>query len=189
MAIQELKHAEITGAILTAFYKVYNALGYGFVEARYAAALDRELRDSGRHVAREYATRVFYKGQEVGYHRLDFVVDLSVVVELKSTPVLLPYARRQLQNYLKATNLEVGILLHFGPKPAFERFYFPNDPANKASKPKLTPSWEQDFLDAMIELERRIEQELKEQGWKQDEDEFGDTEDPWDDDPPVGTPR
>jgi GxxExxY protein len=188
MAIQELKHAEITGAILTAFYKVYNELGYGFIEARYAAALDRELRDSGRHVAREFSTRVFYKGQEVGYHRLDFVVDLAVVIELKSTPILLPYARRQLQNYLKATNLEVGILLHFGPKPSFERFYFPNDPVNTPSRPKAPTQWERDVLDDLIELERQIEEELRNQGWKQD-DEFGDMEDPGDDDPPVGSPR
>jgi GxxExxY protein len=188
MAIQELKHAEITGAILTAFYKVYNELGYGFVEARYAAALDRELRDAGRHVAREYATRVFYKGQEVGYHRLDMVVDLAVVVELKSTPVLLPYARRQLQNYLKATNLEVGILLHFGPKPSFERFYFPNDPINTSVKPTIPPPWDAQAIDNLIELERLIEEELKDEGWKQD-DELGDMEDPSDDDPPVGSPR
>lgn len=188
MAIQELKHAEVTGAILTAFYKVYNELGYGFIEARYAAAMDRELRDSGRHVAREYATRVFYRGQEVGYHRLDMVVDLVVVVEIKATPVLLPYARRQLQNYLKATNLEVGILLHFGPKPTFERLYFPNDPVNKSIKPMIPPPWEADFIDAIIELERQIEQGLRDEGWKQD-GELDEFDDPGDDDPPVGSPR
>jgi GxxExxY protein len=174
MAIQELKHTEITGAILTAFYRVYNELGHGFIEARYAAALDHELRNAGRHVAREYSTRVFYKGHEVGFHRLDMVVDLAVVVEIKSTPVLLPYARRQLQNYLKATNLEVGMLLHFGPKPRFERHYFPNDPVNIAPNPKIRPKWEQDFLDDMIEMEREIEDRMQKEGWKSDED-FGDS--------------
>jgi GxxExxY protein len=184
MAIQELKHAETTGAVLKAFFKVYNELGYGFVEARYATALDRELRDAGRHVAREYATRVFYKGHEVGYHRLDMVVDLAVVVEIKSTPVLLPYARRQLQNYLKATNLEVGLLLHFGPKPKYERFYFPNLPMNKPSDPTIPPPWEADAIDNVIELERQIDEDLRENGWKSDD--FDDI-DP-DEDPPVGVP-
>jgi GxxExxY protein len=181
MAVQELKHAEITGAVLTAFYRVYNELGHGFVEARYTAAMEHELRNAGRHVAREFATRVYYRGQEVGFHRLDLVVDLAVVVEIKSTPVLASSARRQLQNYLKATNLEVGILLHFGPKPKFERHYFPNNPVNQAAKPMIRPQWEQDFLDDMIAMEREIEERLRFEGWRRDED----FDDPDLDDPDV----
>jgi GxxExxY protein len=191
MAIQELKHAEITGAILTAFYRVYNDLGYGFVEARYAAALDLELRNVGRHVTREYATRVYYRGHEVGFHRLDMVVDLAVVIEIKSTPVLLPYARRQLQNYLKSTNLEVGMLLHFGPKPRFERIYWPNNPINRVPEPRLPSPWENDAINDLIELERQLEAEADEEAreeWGKDDEGEEPGEPDADEDPPTAVP-
>jgi GxxExxY protein len=85
------------------------------------------LRDgplAARRVARELTVRVNYKGETIAHHRLDFVVDDRVVVELKATEVLAPHARAQLFNYLRATNLEVGLLLHFGPKPRVYRSLF-----------------------------------------------------------------
>ena len=104
---------------------MYNGLGFGFLETHYATALERELRAAGHSVAREYAVRLFFKGEELGFHRLDLVVDQSVVVEIKSTLALHPVSRRQLYNYLRATNLEVGLLLHFGPEPRFMRIFVP----------------------------------------------------------------
>jgi GxxExxY protein len=112
--------------IIGAFYEVYNRLGYGYLESHYAAALERELNGAGKQVAREYAVRVLYKGEEIGFHRLDMVVESAVVVELKSTPVLAPIARRQLYNYLRATNLEAGLLLYFGPEPRFQKVFVLN---------------------------------------------------------------
>lgn len=135
MAESNLARAEITRAIIGAFYDVYNSLGHGFIESNYAEALATVLRARGHHVAREYATRVYFEGQEIGFHRLDMVVDLKVVVELKSTPILAPFARRQLYNYLRATNLEVGLLLHFGPKPQFYRLFVPNRLRQNCEKP------------------------------------------------------
>lgn len=84
-------------------------------------ALERELRRRGHKVARELSVRVRYKGEELGAQRLDMVVDDVLVIEGKSTQALHPSATRQLYNYLRATNLELGLLLHFGPKPQFYR--------------------------------------------------------------------
>lgn len=121
MGTGELLHGTVTGSIIQAFYEVYNVLGYGFVEAIYAASLEGELRDRGHVVSREHAIRVMYKGREVGFQRADMVVDERVIVELKAVPALPPYAERQLLNYLRGTNLEIGLLLYFGPQPRFLR--------------------------------------------------------------------
>lgn len=88
---------------------------------RSLAALERELRVRGHRVARELAVRVRYKGEEIGMQRLDMVVDDVLVVEAKATHVLHESATRQLYNYLRATNLELGLLLHFGPRAQFFR--------------------------------------------------------------------
>jgi GxxExxY protein len=118
--------SELTRAIIGEFYHVFNLLGYGFIESHYASALERRLRSAGLDVSREYAVRVMFEGEEIGFHRLDMVVNGAVVVELKATPVLAPYARRQLYNYLRATGIEVGLLLHFGPVPKFHKVFVPN---------------------------------------------------------------
>jgi GxxExxY protein len=112
---------ELTGSVIGAFFEVYNALGFGFLESLYVAALERELLAHGHEVAREFAVEVFYKGESIGWQRLDLMVDGRLIVEVKSTRVLPPAATRQLYNYLHATQLEVGLLLHFGPEPHFYR--------------------------------------------------------------------
>ena len=114
----ELPSDRITRSIIGAFFEVYNTLGFGFLEHLYILALERELRSRGHTVAREFAVLVKYKGEALGHQRLDMVVDGEVIIEVKSTYKLEPEAGRQLYNYLKATNLEVGLLLHFGPKGA-----------------------------------------------------------------------
>lgn len=110
-----LLERKTTESIIGAFYEVYNTLGFGFLEHIYVMALERELIARGHHVAREVGVRVMYKGEHLGSQRLDMIVDGRVVVEIKSTLELHKLARRQLYNYLKGTNLEVGLLLHFGP--------------------------------------------------------------------------
>ena len=123
----ELQEAETTRAIIGAFYVVYNALGYGFLESLYMAALERELRERGHRVGREVYVPVMFRGAELGRQRLDMLVDEKVVVEAKATEILHPNASRQLFAYLRATRLEVGLLLHFGPKPRFHRVVCLND--------------------------------------------------------------
>ena len=121
MRDDHLPEAPITRAVIGAFFDVYNALGFGFLEHVYVMALEYELRSRGHDVARERAVRVIYKGWELATQRLDMIVDDRVVVETKSTTTLHSSASRQLYNYLRATNLQVGLLLHFGPEPRFHR--------------------------------------------------------------------
>lgn len=117
----ELYESELTHSVIGAFFEVHNNLGFGFLERFYVMALERELLGRGHRVAREVAVNVFYKGQELGSQRLDLIVDEKLVVETKATSDLHKSATRQLYNYLKASNLELGLLLHFGPEAKFYR--------------------------------------------------------------------
>jgi len=121
MAVGELLEARLTHSVIGAFYEVYNALGFGFLEHLYDTALERELVARGHRVAREVPVRVMYKGEELGIQRIDLIVDEKLVVETKSKYELHRALPRQLFNYLRATNLEIGLLFHFGPEPRFHR--------------------------------------------------------------------
>jgi GxxExxY protein len=125
----------LTRAIIGAFFRVYNRLGFGFLEHVYAAALEKELLGLGFRVSREFWVRIYYDGVELCQQRLDFVVNEKVVLELKSTLELHKGAPRQVLNYLRATNLEVGLLLHFGPDPKFYRLYAANTSKDHQSNP------------------------------------------------------
>ena len=118
----ELLDADRVHSIVGCFLAVYNYFGYGLSERVYSEALGYELRDRGHVVAQELSVAVRYKARHVASHRLDMVVDDKIVVENKATEKLCPADRMQLLNYLRASKYEVGLLLHFGPVPRFERF-------------------------------------------------------------------
>ena len=124
---------ELVYSIIGAFFEVYNTLGYGFLEHLYLKALERELLARGHKVAREVWVTVMYKGGELGKQRLDMVVDECIVIEIKSTHELPRNATRQLFNYLRATNLTAGMLLHFGPEPKFFRVSPPDSRSKSGS--------------------------------------------------------
>jgi GxxExxY protein len=117
----ELVLERLTHSVIGAFFDVYNELGFGFLEQIYVNALAVELRRRGHLVELEHPCCVSYRGIEIGWQRLDMVVDRALVIEVKSTSELHSSARRQLLNYLCATRLELGLLLHFGPKARFYR--------------------------------------------------------------------
>jgi GxxExxY protein len=121
MTFDPLLERATTKVIIESFYEVYITLGFGFREHRYSLALERELVDRGLTVQREVVVPIWYKGQVISTQRLDMVVADRVLVENKSSYVLPADAEEQLGNYLKATSLEVGLLLYFGPKPSFAR--------------------------------------------------------------------
>jgi GxxExxY protein len=123
MAQGELIYERLTHSVIGAFFDVYNGLGFGFLEAVYTTALERELRDRGHRVGREVLAPVRYKGELVARQRLDMVVDETLVVEVKSTYELHGAAPRQVYNYLRGTGLRLGLLLHFGPQPKFYRIF------------------------------------------------------------------
>ncbi|MCX6133141.1 MAG: GxxExxY protein [Ignavibacteriales bacterium] len=125
-------HEALTGKIISAFYTVYNGLGYGFLEKVYENALAIELRKKGLISEQQKRVEVFYDAQRVGDYYADLVVNDCVVLELKAAEVLAPEHEAQLINYLKSTEIEVGLLLNFGPKPQIVRRILTND--RKASK-------------------------------------------------------
>jgi GxxExxY protein len=122
-----LKHEDLTGQIIKAFYKVYNELGYGFLEKVYGNALALELERMGLGVRRQQPTRVYYFGRQVGDYYADLVVENLVIIELKCADGICEAFEAQLLNYLKATEIEIGLLLNFGPKPELRRKIFTND--------------------------------------------------------------
>lgn len=116
-----LLHGHITEQIIGGFHDVYREHGYGFAEAVYARSLAVELQHRGLRFDKEVSTEVFYRGVSVGFYRADLIVANAVIVEVKALQALTPGDERQALNYLKATNLEVALLLNFGPKPQFRR--------------------------------------------------------------------
>ncbi|MBA4139606.1 MAG: GxxExxY protein [Segetibacter sp.] len=122
-----MKHEEITNKIIKGFYKVYNTLGYGFLEKVYENALFFELKKEGLYVEKQKKIEVYYLGQLVGDYYADLIVSDLIIVELKAHECLLEEHDNQLINYLKATEIEVGLLLNFGKKPEVRRKIFDND--------------------------------------------------------------
>lgn len=123
----ELIHKDITDRILKAFYNVYNTLGFGFLEKIYENALMMELISMGLFCERQKPIKVFYKGSVVGEYFADIIVNNCVILELKAAETLMEEHGFQLLNYLKATEIEVGLLLNFGKKAQFKRKIFSNE--------------------------------------------------------------
>jgi GxxExxY protein len=122
----ELLHQELTDKIIRTFYFVYNELGYGYLEKVYERALVLELSETGMDVKQQQQVKVFYKSRPIGDYYADLLVNDAVVIEIKAVETLAENHKRQLQNYLKATTVEVGLLLNFGPAPQVIRKVFTN---------------------------------------------------------------
>lgn len=121
-----MEEKELTGQIIKDFYTVYNTLGYGYLESVYQNAIMLELIDSGLKVEAEKAIAVHYNGHVVGTFAADLVVEGRVIVELKAKESLNGADEAQLTNYLRATEIEIGLLFNFGRSPEFKRKYFSN---------------------------------------------------------------
>ena len=120
-------YEDITGKIIKAFYKVNNILGFGFLEKVYENAMRLELVSMGLKVDQQKNIRVYYEGREIGDYFADLIVNDVVIIELKAAESLCEEHEAQLINYLKATKIEVGLLLNFGKKAEFKRKIFTND--------------------------------------------------------------
>jgi len=119
-----LLHKDLTDTIIACFYQVYNDLGYGFLERVYQNALYYALVDEGLECETEKPIKVYHNGRVVGDYRADLLVENCVLVEMKTSEELCPANEKQLINYLKATNIEVGLLLNFGKKNNLKEKYF-----------------------------------------------------------------
>ena len=123
---QDIKYKELTEKIIKIFYKIYNTLGYGFLEKVYENAMMIEFKREDIPAYSQYAIKVFYEDEIIGEYFADILVDYKVIVEIKATRNLALENEAQLLNYLKATDKEVGLLLNFGPKPEIKRKVFDN---------------------------------------------------------------
>ena len=123
-AHSQLLHRRLTGQILGAFYSVYRELGGGFAENVYEGALARELARLGLKADCQVPIVVHYRNRPVGTFRADMLVEGLILLELKARSALFPVHEAQLLNFLRATPIEVGLLLNFGPRPEFKRLVY-----------------------------------------------------------------
>ena len=123
----ELLCKDLTDRIIGVFYKVYNELGFGFLEKVYENSMMIELRKQGFTCQRQQRIEVFYSGEHVGEYFADIIVNNSVILELKAAEFLVAEHEAQLINYLKGTKIEVGLLFNYGKKPEFRRKVFANE--------------------------------------------------------------
>ena len=139
---KDLAQFELTERIIGAFFKVYNSLGYGFLEKVYENALLLTLRKMGLNAESQVPINVFYEGKVVGEYFADILVNECVILEIKAVERLTDAHHAQLINYLRATGVTVGILFNFGPEAQFSRRAFTHQPkrgqagASKISNPR-----------------------------------------------------
>jgi GxxExxY protein len=124
--LRDAKFKQLTERIIGVFYEVYNRLGYGFLEKVYENSMLIEFQKENIPVVAQAPIKVFYGDQVVGEYFADLLVDGKVIVEIKAAKALIAEYEAQLLNYLKATDVEVGLLLNFGPKPEIRRKAFDN---------------------------------------------------------------
>jgi GxxExxY protein len=125
--MSNLLHKGITDSILKTYFAVYNHLGYGFLEKVYQNAMYLELKSLGYKVEAQKPIKVYFKNQLVGEYYSDLLIEDKVIVELKACELLMNAHSAQLMNYLKATEIEVGLLLNFGEEAEFKRMIYTND--------------------------------------------------------------
>jgi GxxExxY protein len=131
------KHGEITQKIIGVFYEVYNELGHGFLESVYEKSLEVALNSMGLKVCRQIEIPVSFRRQRVGVFTVDMLVEDCVLLELIAARALDSSHEAQLLNYLRATEIEVGLLLNFGLKPDFKRLIFDN-PRKLIREPRIS---------------------------------------------------
>jgi len=122
----EFKHREISQNVIGIFYKVYNELGHGFIESVYHKSMELALSSEGLQICSPVIIPVWFRGHKVGNFEGDILVSGKVLLELKSVRTLDSSHQAQILNYLRATDIEVGLLLNFGVKPEFKRLIFDN---------------------------------------------------------------
>lgn len=132
------KHGEITQKIIRVFYEVYNDMGYGFLESVYGKSLELALNSSGLKACRKIEIPVMFRGHNVGDFEADMMVEDCVLLELKTARSLDSSHEAQLLNYLRATDIEVGLLLNFGLRPQFKRLVFDNPRKSIRANPCLS---------------------------------------------------
>ncbi len=146
-----LKHRDLTQKIIGVFYEVYNELGHGFLESVYETAFEMALTSKGLGVLRQIEVPVWFRGKKIGDFTADMLIDKCVLLELKAGQALDKSHEAQLLNYLRATEIEVGMLFSFGLKPEFKRLAFDNGRKRRGEHLSL--------LDALLSIDQEKSQE------------------------------
>jgi GxxExxY protein len=116
----------VTEKIIGVFYEVYNELGFGFLESVYREAMQIALGQAGLRVEAEVPVPVSFRGKLIGVFRADLVVDGRVVVELKTAESISKAHEAQVLHYLRASPMEIGMVMNFGPDAKFRRIVLQN---------------------------------------------------------------
>ncbi|MCK4997024.1 GxxExxY protein [Candidatus Pacearchaeota archaeon] len=122
-----MKHEEITDKVIKIFYKVYNTLGYGFLEKVYEKAMIIEFNKMDLKYENQYPIKVYYEGNIIGDYIADFIIEDVIIIEIKAIRELLDQNINQLLNYLTSTDKEVGLLLNYGKQPEVKRKIYNNE--------------------------------------------------------------
>lgn len=130
MRYNMLKHRKLSRKIIKGFYEIYNELGPGFLESVYENAFFLLLEEYGLEVEKQHPITVYFRDIQIGEYVVDLIVEDKILIELKLVSRLLPEHEAQIINYLKATDINIGLLMNFGNKPEFRRFAFDRKRAN-----------------------------------------------------------
>lgn len=122
-----MKHEALTEKLIGIFYTLYNELGHGFLESIYQRGYAFMLEDEGITFTEQAPVRVVHRGRDLGEFRMDLIVENLVLVEFKAVKTLDVSHEKQVFNYLKATNIEVGLLFNFGPRAQIKRLLLENE--------------------------------------------------------------
>jgi GxxExxY protein len=122
-----MKYEEITEKIIKIFYKIYNTLGYGFLEKVYEKAMSIELKQAHINFQNQYPINIYYDGEIIGEYIADFIIEDKIILEIKAIKIISKQDENQLLNYLTATKYEVGLLLNYGIKPEIKRKVYDNN--------------------------------------------------------------
>lgn len=128
---ENYKHSDLTQKIIKEAYHVYNTLGYGFLEKVYENALYKRLTTAGLTARKQHPIKVYFEDELVGEYAADILVEDKVIIELKAVEEIHPAHEAQLVNYLKATAIEIGLLINFGPKISIKRRIFSQEYKNQ----------------------------------------------------------
>lgn len=136
--MSELLHKKITEDIIKVYYEIYNELGFGFLEKVYQNSMYFELKSRGYKVEAQKPIKVYFKNELVGEYYADLLIEDKIIIELKACEILIDAHIAQLMNYLKATEMEVGLLLNFGKEAEFKRLIYTND-RKRNNKTRINP--------------------------------------------------
>ena len=134
--VDNLLHRELTDKIICVFYEVYNELCFGFLESVYEDAMVIALEEKGLKVERQVPIPVWFRGLSLGKFEADLIVERAVIIELKAVSQLVEAHVAQLIHYLRATEIEVGLVMNFGQRPEFKRRAFENKRKGTYTQPR-----------------------------------------------------